>query len=558
MLDSAAVQNNDRTPSSLRPASTLARVIWLVLVLAALYMCYFHNLGALGLVGPDEPRYAWVARGMVETGDWITPRLYGQPWFEKPVLYFWGTALAFKLFGVSEAAARLPSAISALLATLTLAWLAWRIYGAATARILAVMLPTTAALIAFSHAAAPDMPFASMLTVAMVAAGVVVGLTKARDDTAPGTRNSKVPITALAAFGAFLGAATLAKGPAAIVIAGGATGLWAFATKRWRDALRLAHPIAIATFAVTALPWYVLCTWRNPDFFRVFILEHNFARFLTPVFQHVQPFWFFAPVIALGLLPWTLVLALVSRDALRSWRARSWSRSPLWFLGCWAVFPIIFFSLSKSKLPGYVLPSFPPLIVLCSRSIILSASNSRRRANWFAFFSAGIFLALGIGARLLQSGSAGATHLPALPWTTQFIDSAIVGGIAIACLGLWTSADTSMIGSVLTVLVLLGILGRGLPDLDHIYFSRDAANFATSAYPALASENAFVYRIPRAHHYSLNFYLHRELPEWTFQKKNPALVFTPLKEQPALRDSGFSCDGKNYGVSKMLTVCVRP
>src|SRR5579862_9179993 len=80
-------------------------------------VCYFSHLGVIGLVGPDEPRYAWIARAMVETGDWITPRLYGQPWFEKPVLYYWGAALSFKWFGVTDAAARLPSAVAALLAT---------------------------------------------------------------------------------------------------------------------------------------------------------------------------------------------------------------------------------------------------------------------------------------------------------------------------------------------------------------------------------------------------------------------------------------------------------
>src|SRR5450432_4418266 len=107
--------------------SLAAHIGWLVLILATLYVCYFSHLGAIGLVGPDEPRYAWIARSMAETGDWVTPRLYGKPWFEKPVLYYWGAAASFKLFGVSEAAARLPSAICALLATLAMAWLAWKL-----------------------------------------------------------------------------------------------------------------------------------------------------------------------------------------------------------------------------------------------------------------------------------------------------------------------------------------------------------------------------------------------------------------------------------------------
>src|SRR2546423_9253419 len=162
-----------------------------MLIAATLYVCYFSHLGAIGFLGPDEPRYAWIARDMAETGDWVTPRLYGKPWFEKPVLYYGGAALCFKLFGVSEASARLHSAISALLSTLGLAWLAWLLYGSETARWLLLLLPTTVGMIGFSHAAATDMPFSGMLTIAMVCAAAVVGIVNRgaheglTNDTAP-------------------------------------------------------------------------------------------------------------------------------------------------------------------------------------------------------------------------------------------------------------------------------------------------------------------------------------------------------------------------------------
>ena len=164
--------------------STAARIGWAILILATLYVCYFSHLGAIGFVGPDEPRYAWIARDMAEMGDWVTPRLYGKPWFEKPPLLYWGAALCFKLFGVSEAAARLPSAISALLATLALAWLAFRLYGAETTRWLLLLLPTTVGMIGFSHAAATDMSFSAMLTIAMACATAVLGLTRNQDSPA--------------------------------------------------------------------------------------------------------------------------------------------------------------------------------------------------------------------------------------------------------------------------------------------------------------------------------------------------------------------------------------
>jgi 4-amino-4-deoxy-L-arabinose transferase-like glycosyltransferase len=490
---------------------------------------------------------------MVESGDWVTPRLYGKPWFEKPALYYWGAAITFKLFGVNEAAARLPSAICALLATLALAWLAWGIYGAEIARFLCVMLPVTIAMTGFSHAAAPDMPFASMLTLAMTVAVVVVGRAKTREASA-----SPAPLGALVMFGFFLGAACLAKGPAAIILAGGATGLWALATKRWRDAFRLAHPIAILAFCATALPWYALCARRNPDFLPVFILEHNFARFLTPVFQHGQPFWFFVPVVLLGVLPWTAVFAVLGRDTLRSLRAGTPLQSPLWFVGCFAVIPVIFFSLSKSKLPGYVLPSFPPLALLFARSLGHAEFGTRRRGKWLTFVQAAMFVALGIAARMFQGRVVDGTDLAPVPWKIEFIGAVLGGGIVIACLGLWKRASLGVLPSVVLTLVLVGILGHGLADLDPIYFSRDVTKLAFTVYPALAPQNVFVYRVQRAQHYSLNFYLHRELPEWTREQKDPGWVFTPMKEQAALEGSGLKCNARQHLATTSLIVCAQP
>ncbi len=355
--------NSSRDGDSL---SMAARALWLVLIIATLYLCYFHNLGAIGLVGPDEPRYAWIAREMHESGDWVTPRLYGKPWFEKPVLLYWGVALSFKLFGVTEAAARFPSAFAALLATLAMAWLAWRVYGPWTARWLLLLLPTTVGMIGFSHAAATDMPFAATLTVALVFAAIILGLTR-NQDSPPIQRT---PWLALILFGFFLGLASLAKGPAAIVLSGGGVLLWAAFTKRWHDAFRCLHPVAIASFCLTALPWYIICSRRNPDFFRIFIIEHNFKRYLTPEFQHIQPFWFYVPVLLIAFAPWTLALVWSALfGALRAWPQRRPSDATLLAI-CWIIFCLVFFSISKSKLPGYILPTVPPIGLLLSRAYV--------------------------------------------------------------------------------------------------------------------------------------------------------------------------------------------
>jgi len=369
--------------------STTSRIGWAALIVVTLAVCYFSNLGAIGFVGPDEPRYAWIARDMAESGDWVTPRLYGRPWFEKPVLYYWMAGVSFKLFGVSEAAARLPSAICALFATLALAWLAWRVYGEETARWLLLLLPTSVGMIGFSHAAATDMPFSAMLTIAMVCAAVALGL--AQNQHTPIL--PRTPWLALLLFGVFLGFAVLAKGPAAIVLCGGAVFLWAIFTKRWRDAFRLLHPVAILSFCATALPWYILCARRNPDFLRVFIIEHNFKRYLTPEFQHIQPFWYYVPVLLVAFLPWTAALVWASFDGIRKLFTLSKVSAFSLFLLSWAFFCFVFFSVSRSKLPGYVLPALPAIALLLS--VVLATESVRRTLGYiFACFAILLFLGL--------------------------------------------------------------------------------------------------------------------------------------------------------------------
>src|ERR1700688_513116 len=367
---------------------------WAVLILLTLYVCYFSHLGAFGFIGPDEPRYAWIARDMAETGDWVTPRLYGKPWFEKPPLFYWGAALSFKFLGVSEASARLPSAISALLASLALAWLAWRLYGAETARWLLLLLPTSVGMIGFSHAAATDMPFSGMLTTAMVSAAVVLGLT--RNENTPIL--PRTPWLALLLLGFFLGLAVLAKGPAAIILSGGAVFFWALFTKRWRDAFRLLHPVAIAAFCLTALPWYILCARRNPDFFRVFIIEHNFKRYLTPEFQHVQPFWFYVPILCAGFLPWLFLLLWTVYTGIRNLRSPSPRDASTLFLICWSGFCLLFFSFAKSKLPGYILPSVPALGLLLSRQFARGPKNPK----WFGVLLGIFALLLAVSAEWMS------------------------------------------------------------------------------------------------------------------------------------------------------------
>ncbi len=517
MLDSGTLTRPEPVRHQDAVATPLAMPPLLLIAIAAVfYICFFSHLDALGLVGPDEPRYAWVAREMAASGDWVTPRLYGQPWFEKPILYYWSAALAFRALGVNEFTARLPAALAAALATLALGWGALRFYGLSGARLTLLMLPTCIGMFGFARAATPDMLFTAALTAAMVAASSVIWNTPASSRAGP---------LVLLAFGFFLGGATLAKGPAAIVLAGGSAGVWALVTRRWRAAFRLANPFAIVAFCITALPWYVLCARRNPDFLRVFLLEHNFQRYLTPVFRHEQPFWFYAPILISGLLPWTLLLAGVAHDAVELRRQQRWTSSPGFFFACWAIFPVVFFSFSRSKLPGYVLPAVPPLVLLMARSLGRAIEQKNPSARWLAAGVGLTFIALGVSSSLL---------LKRLPPASGFVDwhhmlawiaALVLGGLGVAALGLLRRPAAALLVAVALIAGMIEAANRQtLPQLDAYLSPRHAAR-AGQAPPGMAV-NLAAYRLHRAWRYGLNFYLRRELPEWTPQSPRPGWVYT--------------------------------
>jgi 4-amino-4-deoxy-L-arabinose transferase-like glycosyltransferase len=515
------------------------------LILVTLYVCYFSHLGVIGFVGPDEPRYAWIARDMAETGDWVTPRLYGKPWFEKPPLLYWGSALFFKLFGSSapEVAARLPSAISALLATLALAWLARRTYGEECARWLLLLLPTSVGMIGFSHAAATDMPFAGMLTIAMVCAAVALGLAVKTENTPILPRT---PWLALLLFGFFLGLAVLAKGPAAIILSGGAIFFWAVFTKRWRDAFRLLHPAAIASFSLTAMPWYILCAHRNSDFFRVFIIEHNFKRYLTPEFQHVQPFWFYIPILLIAFLPWITLGLWAGYSATIEFPTNKTGQLSALLLS-YSLFCLLFFSASKSKLPGYILPAIPTIGLLLAR--IVQTNKLRYRKSFIGsglvgallFFLAAVFAALVLSGRITVHSNEMAIVV------LGFVSFCFTLANLFLIFVRWQRTRPSQIPlpplaapPVLVAVILSHFLLM-------IFFPYDPSG-RTLTYeirPEIAARpDLFVGKMNRGKHYSLNFYLKKEIPDWDQKSPRTGLLLMESKNCSAIVPAPYTCSSE--------------
>jgi 4-amino-4-deoxy-L-arabinose transferase-like glycosyltransferase len=309
-------------------------------------LLYFHGVSRRGLVGPDEPRYAAIARNMAESGDWITPRLDGEPWFEKPALLYWMGAAAHLLGAPDDTATRLPVALMSAAFLVFFYWRLKREFDSQTAEYATLILATSAGWVSFSQVGGFDLPLSAWL-----AAALLVLLPWVREPS-PQTRN------VLPVFGALLGLSVLAKGLVGLALA--AVSLIAVIWRRNVGTVlrELIHPRTILPFLAVALPWYLLCYWRNGlPFLEEFFWRHHWERIADESIQHVQPFWFYVPVLLVALLPWTPLLTLPpSAEQRRDPRVR--------FLIAWAVGTLVVFSVPTNKLPGYLLPALPPLAAL--------------------------------------------------------------------------------------------------------------------------------------------------------------------------------------------------
>jgi 4-amino-4-deoxy-L-arabinose transferase-like glycosyltransferase len=319
------------------------------ILLALTASLLLFRLGAVPLLGPDEPRYARVAVEMGRSGDLVTPTLQGRPWLEKPILYYWLAAAAFAVLGENETAARLPSVVAGVLFVGAAAFTGWRLYGAAAGLHAGFVLATAVLPFAYGRAAAMDMLLAATVTAGIgLMALAMLGLSRPR---------------ALLGAGALFGLATLAKGPLGIVLPALVGGAYLVATRDREAARRLLSPAAAAVFAAVAVPWYALILRaQGRAFVDVFLLDHNIARFTSEIHRHPGPPYYYVPVLLVGLFPWSgFVLPAFGAVRPRLHRADL-------FVLLWLVVPFVFFSAAGAKLPGYVLPCFAPMALLIGRA----------------------------------------------------------------------------------------------------------------------------------------------------------------------------------------------
>lgn len=418
----------------------------------------FYGLGRLPFIGPDEPRYAEVAREMYATGDWVTPRLDGIKWFEKPALIYWLSSAGYALFGEGEFGARVGVATSAILGVLLLYAFGRRAHSARFGYLSAAALVTCASWVALGRAATCDLP----LTVAIETA--LFSFFFWHEKEAQLGRNRLWYVFCVA-----LGVATLAKGLVGVVLPLAIIALFLILTRNWRIVskprlLALGALIVVATAAV----WYAPVIAKNGrDFIDEFFIGHHFQRYLSNKYKHPRPLYFFGVVVFATSFPWSVCLGASAWRSLKEWRQVPRDRLNL-FLWLWVIVPIVFFSLSGSKLAGYILPVFPAVALIVGKELIRWWSDDTVRPRAQSVLTAGLIIAAGMGCGIILPRGLGVDVRDA--WTM----GAVVVLVAAVHLGLLCfksgRAATLYLPFGLAVIVIAGthLLFPGLGNRDSL------------------------------------------------------------------------------------------
>jgi 4-amino-4-deoxy-L-arabinose transferase-like glycosyltransferase len=517
------------------PAPTALRELSILIGVTFVLLCYglspYTGGDRLGLVGADEPRYAQIAREMLAKHDTacaalhttmlprgphprdiadayhcllagtVTPILYGRPWLEKPALYYWRAMGFFREFGVSDWSARIPSTSGAFILVF-LIFLHMRRFRPGGQLDAALITASSLGIIAFARGASTDMQLAAPFCIGMLGwyAWYETG--------------KKFWLFDLYFFGA---AATLAKGPVAPFLALAIICLFLGLRREWSALRRTIWIPGILLYFAMVLPWYIAVQRRNPTFYRSFFLEHNLERFATNRYQHHQPFWFYLTVTLIGLMPWTVVAIRALISALNvcsaEWRVRKDPKRYLGhsragdafpeFLVLWALFPIVFFSFSGSKLPGYILPSIPPITILAGDYL---NRNRRRGLSKPLLWSHATLCAILVFVLVLAPQHMKyETLVPSATWlTSAALAAMLIGAVVLVMTRLWGTTvitNATLLPIMGTLVFLLGFYGK---ELDLNYSARPLATEIASQAPGIsiiASQS-----IKRDMDYGLAFY----------------------------------------------------
>ncbi|MFZ6649677.1 glycosyltransferase family 39 protein [Undibacterium sp. TJN25] len=426
------------------------RLLWILSIL--FLIVWFYMLGNRTLIPTDEGRYAEMAREMLVTGDWITPRLDGIKYFEKPPLQAWMNVITFELFGVGEWQARLWTGLCGLLGVGLVAYTGRKVFSARTGINAALVLGSSVLWAASAHYNSLDMAVAGMMTITLC--GVLLG--QRNGASAAEQRNGMLLCWAGMAL------AVLTKGLIGVVLPGAVLVIYTFVSRDWAIWKRLHMGKGLLLFFAISAPWFVLVAIKNPEHPHFFFIHEHLDRFTSNVHKRNQPAYFFFGILAIGIIPWLGLLlqgmwAGVKRES-QGFQARQ-------MLLVWTIFIFFFFSISHSKLTGYILPIFPSLALLIACQLEAGSSKSLR-------FAAMLFTLLGLatlGFVLVSPEKIASAKLPPLeqalnqgviPWLIATALIITAGGIVAAAIARshrdWAVISLSAAGLLASQTVLLG------------------------------------------------------------------------------------------------------
>lgn len=496
------------------------RSLWLLAL--AFLLVWLYMLGARTLVPTDEGRYAEMAREMLATGDWITLRLNGIKYFEKPPLQNWMNALTFAAFGLGDWQARLWTGLCGLLGVVAVGYTGARLYDRRLGWIAACVLGSSFYWAGMGHVNSLDMGLSGMTTITLC------GLLLAQQ---PGA-SERQQRNAMLWCWAGMALATLSKGLIGFVLPGAVLVLYTLWTRDWQLWTRLHMGKGLLLFFAITTPWFVLIAMRNPEHPHFFFIHEHFQRFTSTVHKRGGAWYYFFPFLILGIVPWLGSLLQGIRQGFSSPPGTERRFQPEKMLLIWSVFFFFFFSISGSKLPGYILPIFPSLALLIAVHLHQAGASSLRIA-------AGVQALIGMAGLIAlplivpgQVAKADAFDAPLLqhyqPWLMAAAAIALLGAMAS-----WWLARRQQNGRDLAIVLLSfsGYLAGQVAFLGHDAWGKYIAG---SAYvPAIQAElvtpDTPIYAVGR-YEQALPFYLQRTTKLVEF----PDEMQFGLEQQPEL------------------------
>lgn len=392
--------------------------VWLLFLLFCII--WFYMLGARTLVPTDEGRYAEMAREMVATGDWITLRLNGLKYFEKPPLQTWMNALTFELFGLGEWQARLWTGLCGVLGVVLVAFTGTRMFSARIGFYAALVLGSSFLWAGLGHINTLDMGLSGMMTISLCAL-----LLAQRSEISHGEQRNWMLLC-----WAGMALAVLSKGLIGLLLPGAVLVLYTLFSRDWSIWKRLHLVLGLILFFLITTPWFVLISLKNPEFPQFFFIHEQFQRFTSKIHNRYGPPYYFVPILILGIVPWLGVLFQSLWNGAHERSAAS-GFQPKKLLLIWSIFIFVFFSISDSKLPSYILPIFPALALLIACHLDNASNKSVQASAWLLLVPAIAGLAL---ASKIPTLAKDAYSLPLMqahvPWVFAASVVAFIGAIA--------------------------------------------------------------------------------------------------------------------------------